>query len=238
MNIKDLQPASNFAKRYGVKAIIYGQAGTGKTPMMNTAPRPVLLAVEPGLRSMSNSNIPTFFADTKKRIDEFFEWFFKSAEAKQFDSLGIDSGSEIAEVVLKELMPKISHGQKLYGEMAKTVDEWITDLYYLENKHVFLICKETRAESGKSLVNNNGVISVEVQYQSKPYFPGNQLNVIVPHKYDEILQAAHVNIPGVGNTVALRTKGTPEVYARDRSGKLNELEPPNLAAIVQKCMSQ
>lgn len=237
MNKNDLKPASDFAKRYGVKAILYGQAGTGKTPMINSAPRPLLLAIEPGLRSMANSNVPTFLADTPKRIAEFFQWFFNSAESKNFDTLAVDSGSEMAEVVLKDLMPKISHGQKLYGEMAKQVDEWITDLYYLQQKHVILICKETRVESGKSLVNNNGVIAVEVQYQTKPYFPGNQLNVIVPHKYDEILHASHCNIPGVGNTVAIRTKGTPEVYARDRSGNLNELEPPNLAAIIQKCMS-
>ncbi len=41
---------------------------------------------------------------------------------------------------------------------------------------------------------------------------------------------------GVGKTVAIRTKGTDEVLARDRSGNLGELEPPDLNALIAKAM--
>jgi len=237
MNINDLKPASHFAKQYGVKAIIYGQAGTGKTPMMATAPRPLLLAVEPGLRSMAGSNIATYFAENYKKVDEFFEWLTKSNEAKQFDSICIDSGSEIAELTLKEMQLKFGHGLKVYGEMAKRVMEVADDLYFMKEKNVFLICKQSKFEVGKTSVMKDGVFVVEQQFQFQPYFPGNELNIKIPHRYDEILHASHINMPGVGNVVGLRTKGTPEVYARDRSGNLAEIEPPNLTAIVQKCMS-
>lgn len=237
MNQNDLRPASSYAKQYGVKGIIYGQAGTGKTPMLATAPRPILLAVEPGLRSMSNSNMATYFAETPKKVEEFFEWFTKSNEAKQFDSLGIDSGSEIAEIVLKEKQQKFGHGLKVYGEMAKTVMDWADDLYFMKEKNIFLICKQNKVEVGKTSTMKDGVFVVEQQFQMVPYFPGNELNIKIPHRYDEILHASHMQINGVGNVVGLRTKGTPEIYARDRSGNLAEVEPPNLAAIVQKCMS-
>lgn len=78
MDIRDLKAASEHAQNFGVKAIIYGPAGTGKTPILNTAPRPVLLATEAGLLSMRGSNIPTYEAYTSQRIDEFFKWFFNS----------------------------------------------------------------------------------------------------------------------------------------------------------------
>ena len=52
MDIRDLKAASEHAQNFGVKAIVYGPAGTGKTPILNTAPRPVLLATEAVLLSM------------------------------------------------------------------------------------------------------------------------------------------------------------------------------------------
>src|SRR5258708_31296058 len=73
MNIKDLKPANEHAQNFGVKAIIFGPAGCGKTPILNTAPRPVLLATEAGLLSMRGSTIPTYEAYTSQRIDEFFK---------------------------------------------------------------------------------------------------------------------------------------------------------------------
>jgi hypothetical protein len=62
MDIRSLRPARDFAVQYGVKAIVYGPPGSGKTPVINTAPRPVMLVCEPGLLSMRTSTVPTFFA--------------------------------------------------------------------------------------------------------------------------------------------------------------------------------
>lgn len=236
MNQNDLKPAGSFAKQYGVKAILYGQPGTGKTPMINTAPRPVLLSVEPGLRSMAGSNVPTWEARDYSKIDEFFNWFSNSKESANFDTLAIDSGSEIAEIILKRELATNKDGRRAYGEMSRKCMEWFDQLYYMKEKHIVLICKQTKNETGKSMVNNGGIISVEVQYQTAPYFPGNDLNTKVPHRYDEILYASHMHIPNVGATVGLRTKGTPEIHARDRSGQLAEIEPPNLAQLFAKCM--
>ena len=85
ISLQDFKPAREFARSYGVKALIYGAAGTGKTPILNTAPRPVLLACETGLLSMRNSNIPTFQALGVSKIKEFFDWLEKSSEAKNLD---------------------------------------------------------------------------------------------------------------------------------------------------------
>lgn len=235
MNLKDLKPASHFSNRYGVKSIIYGRAGTGKTPIINTAPRPLLLACEPGLKSMSTSNVPTWEAHDIKRIDEFFEWFFKSSEVNNFDTLAIDSGSQVAEIVLTDMLAKYKDGRQVYGELSKKVCTWFNDLFFFPNKHIIVICKEGKEEKGTNMTNVNGNVQVEQLTLLRPYFPGNDLNIKIPHQYDEIFHIDHRQVPGVGLVPAILTKGTDKIYARDRSGKLDAIERPDWGHIIKKC---
>lgn len=238
MQMNQLKPASSLALKFGVKAMLFGPPGSGKTPLINTAPRPLLLATEPGLLSMRNSNIPTWDAYTTARIDEFFAWFTKSAEAKNFDTLAIDSGSQLAEISLSDALEKRKDGRKAYGDMSQYCMGHFDDLFFMPNKHIVLICKMSREEVGKQVVAQGNAFAVEMTYQSQPYFPGQDLKVKVPHRYDEILYLNEAVVPGQGPKPvrAIRTKGTPEIMARDRSGKLAELEPPDLAALFAKVM--
>lgn len=224
MNASQLKPAGQLAGRFGVKALVYGPPGTGKTPILNTAPRPVLLAVEPGLLSMRGSTIPTWEGYTTAAIMEFFAWFTTSAESKNYDTLGVDSVSQMAEIILKDKLLTNKDGRKAYGEMSRAVMEIMNGLYFFPQKHIYLIAKETHLE----LLGTN---------MRRPYFPGQDLNVKVPHLYDEILHLAPATVPGVGITTAFRTKGEFDVMARDRSGRLAQFEPPDLAALFTKCMT-
>jgi AAA domain len=220
MNIKDLKPAKDFASQFGVKAIIYGPPGSAKTPLVNTCPRPVLLACEPGLLSMRGSNVPTWTAPTKAKIDEFFKWFEYSAEAKQFDTLAIDSTSQMCNIALDESNAK--HGLQQYGEMADYVMPYLQRLYYMKEKHMYLIAKEELTSDAKR----------------RPAFPGQQLNGSngVCHLYDCIIRSAKVNIPNVGETLAFQCDGSYDILARNRTGNLNLYEPPNFAELVKKAM--
>lgn len=238
MNANDLKPAGSLIRKYGVKAILYGQPGTGKTPMVNSAPRCVLLVTEPGLLSMKGSTVPTWEAYTTERIEEFFKWFTESKEASNFDTLAIDSGSQLAEIYLSVQLDKYKDGRKAYGELSIEVMKHFNKLYYMQQKHILLICKQMKAEVGKQVVKQGGGFAVEMIYQAQPYFPGQDLNIKVPHLYDEIFYVAEAQIPGmVQPQIAIRSKLTPEIKARDRSGMLAELEPPNLTNLFNKCMS-
>jgi len=231
MDIRDLKAAGEHAQNFGVKALVYGPAGTGKTPILNTAPRPVLLATEPGLLSMRGSKVPTYEAYTSQRIDEFFKWFFNSTETKNFDTLGIDSGSQIADVYLQAALSGTSragnkkHGMAAYGEMADNTMEHLRTLFYTRYKHTYVICKEEIAD-------------VEFQSLRRPYFPGKVLPIQVPHMYDFLIRLAKTNVPGVaGEVLAFQCVGNMNVLARNRTGNLNEFEPPHFGALVQKAMT-
>lgn len=219
MNIGDLRAAKEFAINFGVKAIIYGPPGTGKTPIANTCPRPVLLACEPGLLSMRNSSIPTWIAPTKAKIDEFFKWFEHSAESKVFDTLIIDSTSQMCDICLNE--SKKAHGLAQYGEMAEYVYPYLERLYFMPQRHMYLIAKEEVTQSG----------------MRRPYYPGKFLPTNIPHKYDCIIRVAKTPIPNVGDVIAFQCNGSYDVIARNRTGTLNDFEEPDFGKLIMKAMA-
>ena len=243
MKQSDLRPARDFVMRYGVKSLCFGAAGTGKTPIADTAPRGILLAIEPGLNSMSNSNLPTWCAPSADKIQEFFKWLTESSEAKNFDTVIIDSVPEMALQFLWEGERKHRDGRAAYGHMAdalvgavdKPGEGLLTKLFYMQNKHTYLICKQ-------ELIEMSSGLGQPVTYRAIPSFPGKVLPVAVPHMYDLIMHLGDKHVPfqlppGVTNPVrAFQTKGTNEILARDRSGQLDGFEFPNLAAIFAKAM--
>lgn len=226
MQMNQLRPAREFAAMYGCKALVYGGPGSAKTPTINTAPRPVLMAVEPGMLSMRNSDVPTWLAPTWKQIKEFLDWALGSNEMRNFDTLGIDSVSQICEIYLRDNPNKAAHGLKLYGDMATNVGDYLHKLYYMQQKHMYLICKqETEHLEGSGA-------------RHRPYFPGNDLKVKVPHLYDFILQLGIFAVPGFGNTLAFQCHSSFDSVCRNRTGNLAQFEPPDLSALFNKAMTQ
>lgn len=225
MDIRSLRPASKIADMLGVKSLAYGDPGTGKTPIAVTAPRPILLLCEPGARSLRFAdNVPAHEAYGIKEISEFFAWWFSSREVDNFDTLCIDSVSQMAEIVLTVELSRNKDGRKAYGEMSRTIMEYMNKLYFQKQKHLYLICKQTRIEE------NGGL-------KRRPYFPGQDLNVKIPHLFDLIMHLGMHNIPGVvGAQKAFCCNEQFDLLARDRSGQLNAFEPPNLTDIFNKAM--
>lgn len=230
MQQSDLRAASDFANNFGAKCIIYGPPGSAKTPLINSAPRPVLLACETGLLSMRGSNVPTWGGFTVPLIEEFFKWFESSAEVKNFDTIAIDSASHMADIYLQAALSGTSqagnkkHGQAAYGDMATKVSAKLRTIYYTRYKHAYVICKE-------AVVEDMGV------NQKRPYFPGNVLNTEIPHQYDFILRLAKANIPSVGEQLAFQCNQTYDVSARNRTGTLDNFEPPHYGNLITKALA-
>lgn len=84
----------------GVKLLVYGQAGAGKTSLIPTLPNPIVLSAEGGLLSIRDANVPYIEVSSMSDIQEAYQWLTESEEAKKFDSVALDSISEIGEVVL------------------------------------------------------------------------------------------------------------------------------------------
>jgi UDP:flavonoid glycosyltransferase YjiC (YdhE family) len=82
MNITNLVAVSSLVHRYGVKAVVYSGPGLGKTPLLTTAPNPVICFTEPGFLSVRKYNGPCYPAFTYREIREFWQWAISSQEAR------------------------------------------------------------------------------------------------------------------------------------------------------------
>ncbi len=231
-SLAQAKQASAMAREYGVKGLYYGGAGSGKTPMIMTAPRPILLAVENGVKSLHAAhNLPVCDAiDSLPRVFDFIRWLESSAEANNFDTIGFDSASYLCELMLREeLSKKSSNGNKVdgkaaYGEMARRAYKPLYDVWALKKKHIYMICKQ-------------GTATVDGSEMTGPYFPGKDLYSTIPGLYDLIAQLTTAYIPGYGEQPVIRCRGMVTTLARDRTNKTAEFEPRDLTALFNKLMS-
>lgn len=242
MNLSNLRLPKDLIQKNGVKMLIYGGAGTGKTRSVITAPRPILLAVEQGLLSLQNENVPVFDVHynitpqmkmeerlNKKLVNivEFFDWLERSNEAKQFDTVYIDSLSEISTLILESEMSKVKDPRQAYGAMADKVLKWVRQLHIMPNKHIALICKQ------EMVYSNN------INYY-QPSFEGQKLYKEVTHLFDEIFRFQPKRFKmqqGFQEFNVCSTKNMQDYLARDKSGKLAEDEPQDIGAIISKIMA-
>lgn len=223
-----LQSTQNIATKQGVKVLVYGPSGAGKTRSIATLPRPVILSAESGLLSLREYNLPYITIETYAQMVDAYNWITKSNEAKQFDTAALDSLSEIAEVVLADLKTKHKDPRKAYGEVQDTMLAMIRDFRDLPNKHVYFSAKEESVKDGLT-----GALTY------RPAMPGTKLPEQIPYYFDEVLRLTVYPDPqnNQKQLTAFQTAASPGVVAKDRSGTLDFWEPPNLGAVFQKIMA-
>lgn len=234
MNINDVQQCSQLVHRFGVKAIIYGGPGTGKTPMLTTIPNSIIAFTEPGLLSIRKHTGAGVMTTNYKEIRDFWMWAIQSREAQQFQTKCSDSVSQMAEIILQEEFARQAVGGKgnnqdprnAYGEMAKKMMELMNWIYYAPNFNAALIAKE-------------GDVEFAGESKARPYFPGKDLNIRIPHLFDSVWRVETLKIstgPFQAGARVVRTRENFAAFARDRSGNLNELEQCDLSMLFSKSM--
>jgi phage nucleotide-binding protein len=202
----------------GLKVLVYGQAGCGKTTLSKTLPTPVVLSAEGGLLSLKDDNIPYLEIKSMTDLHEAYEWVSKS---KDYESVVLDSISEIAEVVLSHEKKINKDGRAAYGEMDVQLSEIIRAFRDL-NMHVLMTAKleKQQDEMGRMLYF--------------PSLPGNKTAQKLPYFFDEVL-ALRIEKDEDGKTQrALMCDSDGLWLAKDRSGKLEAWEAPDLGEIIAK----
>ena len=210
------------ATAQAVKLLVYGQAGAGKTSLIPTLPKPVILSAEGGLLSIADTNLPFIEITSMAELQEAYKWLTSSAEAGEFQSVALDSISEIAEVVLNAEKKINKDPRAAYGAMQEQMADVIRAFRDLPGKHVYMSAKleKTQDEMGRVLY--------------APSMPGNKTGQSLPYFFDEVL-ALRVEKDAEGNTRrALMTDGDGLWLAKDRSGKLEVWEDADLGEIIKK----
>jgi phage nucleotide-binding protein len=206
----------------GVKLLVYGNAGSGKTSLIPTLPNPVVFSAEGGLLSIADADLPFVEVSSYDTLMEAYRWVTEADEAKQFESIALDSISEIAEVVLNHEKKIAKDPRQAYGAMQEQMYDIIRAFRDIDGKHIYFTakCEKTADESGRILY--------------APSMPGNKTGQALPYFFDEVLALrVEKDAEGVAQR-ALMCDSDGIWQAKDRSGKLDTWEAPDLSAIIAK----
>lgn len=216
---------TNKVDNNGIKLMVYGGAGFGKTVLCSTAPNPIILSAESGLLSLRRVNLPVIEITSFNDLIEAFNWCKTSHEASQFHTICLDSISEIAEVILTNEKKGAKDPRKAYGEMIEKTLMALKDFRDIKGKHIYMSAK---MESVKD--EATGIIMYG------PSMPGNKLGPQLPYLFDEVFRLGISKDQSGLEYRFLQTKADMQYSAKDRSGALDALEPPDLTAVINKIL--
>lgn len=216
VNLKNTRDVSSN----GVKLLVYGEAGAGKTRLNATLKDNVILSAEAGLLSLHSYDIPYIEIKSLDDLRNAYKWALESEEARQFQTISLDSISEIAECVLAEELKKSKDGRKAYGELNQTVSELIRAFRDLSGKNVYFSAKVEKTQ------NDEG----EIIYA--PSMPGKSLTQNLPYFFDEVF-ALRIFKSEEGIKRALLTSPDGLWTAKDRSGKLEQWMKADLNEVME-----
>ena len=206
----------------GVKLLVYGQAGAGKTTLIRTLPDPIVLSAEAGLLSLRDSDIPYIEISDMATLREAYEWLANSDEAKQFRSVALDSISEIGEVVLSAEKKKSGDPRQAYGAMQDQMADVIRSFRDLPGRHVYMSAKAEKAQDDQGHILQS------------PGMPGNKAAQSLPFYFDEVLALRVHRTEDNQTQRALMCHSDGVWQAKDRSGKLDFWEAPDVGAVINK----
>lgn len=234
--------ASSSTSTGGIKCLVYGQAGMGKTVLMATMPSPILISAESGALSLRKSNLERLFGvgnpsicydmpmieiRTVEDLVDAYNWLATSPQAAQFQSVGMDSVSEIAEVVLNNAKRQVRDPRQAYGELIEKMETAVRLFRDLPGRNVCVVAKMEPSKDELTGVVKYG-----------PSMPGSKLGNKLPYFFDEVFRLG-VNRDQQGSQYRfLQTQPDLQFEAKDRSGALAPIEYPHLGAIFAKILGE
>lgn len=215
INIKNTRTVAND----GVKILVYGQAGAGKTSLIRTLPSPIVLSAEAGLLSIAGSDIPYIEIHNLDELYEAYEYIRENAGT--YRTVVLDSISEIAEVVLSAEKQKAKDPRQAYGALQDTMNILIRAFRDLPF-NVYMSAKMEKIQDDTGRVYFG------------PSAPGTKVSQSLPYFFDEVF-VLRVELDENGRPDRrLQTSIDSTYIAKDRSGKLDAYELPDLGAIIAK----
>ena len=184
-------------------------------------PAPIIISAEGGLLSIKDAGLPYIEVSSMDSLMEAFE-YVAGADGNCFQSVVLDSISEIGEVVLNHEKSINKDGRAAYGEMATQMTSIIRAFRDLPGKNVLMTAKAEKSqdETGRILYS--------------PSMPGNKVGQALPYFFDLVI-ALRVERDADGVTQrALLCQPDGLWSAKDRSGKLDQWEAPDMGEIIRK----
>lgn len=217
----------------GIKILVYGGAGIGKTVLTSTLPgETIIIGAEKGELSLSKANQMRIYGTNKTMpiirikdattLRESYEMVI-SPHCAKFQNVSLDSVTDIAQAILENQLATQKDPRKAYGNMQIIMGKYLRLFRDIPNKNVYFTAQleRTQDEAGAILF--------------APGMPGKSLTEDLPYFFDEVFAMVVTGKEPNGKVIRkLRTLTDHQYTAKDRSGALLELEDPDLGNVIAK----
>jgi hypothetical protein len=261
MNMKIITADERLAEKTGAKILIIGQSGVGKTSLLRTMPPKMLektlfVDIEAGGIAVSDLKVASVrprrweecrdfgcalggfnpaLPATASYSEAHFNEVMKNpafAQLTSYQNLFVDSLTAVSRLSFAwaEQQPEAftDRGRKdlraIYGLHARTMLGWLNQLQHARERNVIFVA-----------VLEKNVDDLNIA-SWQPQIEGGKTGRELPAIVDEIITMQWIDF---GDRKPVRafvcTNPNPWGYpAKDRSGRLEQLEPPNLGALIEK----
>lgn len=230
MQVKTLTQA---VKDNGIKILVHALAGAGKTVLCaTTGVKTLMISAEGGLLSIVGAvdtgllpesvleDMEVLEINNITDLDEAYNY----AVRNNHSWVAIDSISEIADVLLSNELDKSPDPRQAYGALINEMGKILRKFRDIPGKNVIMTCKQQRQKD-----DDTGLTMY------LPSMPGAKLHQSIPYLFDEVFTIRMVKDEETkADYRMLQTSRDRNYEAKDRSGKLEMFEEPNIFNIMKK----
>lgn len=221
-----------------LKMLVFGTPGAGKTSLAGTIDEPtVVLSAEAGLLVLKDKKLDVIDLTTDNsgkliakenrtaRLAQAYKYLETDEARAKYKWVFIDSLTEIAQNLVESLhqqFPERKDAMVLWGEYSKNMRGIIKNFRDLPYYNVVFTALSERSK------DDNGTNTIGVDMSGK-------IAQQLPQFFDEsflLFTSKDADGNEVRKMLTRQTENSP--YTKDRSGKLEQFEAPNLAAIAKK----
>ena len=166
----------------GLKILVHGPAGAGKTVLGATTGQPTLIiSAEAGLLSIKDAPdyIKTVQINSITDLYGVYEYLMETVnqplEDREFKWIVLDSISEIAEVVLAHEKSITKDPRAAYGQLQEQMGTLMRRFRDMPHYHIMMTCKQQRITDD----SNNTTLYM-------PSLPGRLLGQSISYMFDEV----------------------------------------------------
>jgi len=203
--------AKGIVKQSGIKILLYGFSGSGKSSQFKFTGKTLLLSSEKGELVLNEAdNVDIIRVNSLGELKEAY--VYAKEHVSDYDTVGIDSISEIGEMIVSELKKdpeysSLKDGMKMWMKFSEIMLGIAKSFRDLDNVNVLIVALAESVTSGLS-------------EKLLPMIPAKKVQSKLASLYDEVL-FLRTNEEGKREFV---TSETSDIVAKDRSGKLEPLE--------------
>ena len=222
----DFKNPADAVLEQGLKILLYGAAGSGKTvTCATTGESTLIISAEAGLLSIKDApgDIKIVEVSTSAQVEEVLDYLEQKGTPAW---VCIDSISEIGEIILAEEMSKTKNGIKAYGELA-IISTALIKRFRALHCNVVMTAKLERTKDDAAVLYG-------------PSMPGQRMSQQIPYFFDLVcaMRVGHHPKDSEKMLREIQTNRDGQWEAKDRSGKLGIFEPQNLAELKKKILGQ